>query len=71
MLVPVKDKEHSGFASWVADLWFQEGITLRAFRSLFTLSRFFGVPADKSLPSLLDASRKDQQEVVPAFGSNC
>jgi hypothetical protein len=68
MLVHVKDKEPSGFASWFADLWLQEGITLRAFRSLITVSRFFGVAADKTLAALLDASRKDQQEVTDQLG---
>jgi hypothetical protein len=68
MLVHAKEGETSGFASWYADLWFQEGITLRAFRSLFTLSRFFGVAADSTLAALLEESRKDQQEVTDQLG---
>jgi hypothetical protein len=68
MIVHAKEGETSGFASWYADLWFQEGITLRAFRSLFTLSRFFGVAADCTLTALLEESRKDQQEVTDQLG---
>jgi len=41
MLVDAPKGETTGFASWYATLWFEEPLTLRAFRSLLGVSRFF------------------------------
>ena len=57
--------ETTGFASWYADLWMQEPITLRAFHSrLLHLRRFFGVAAGETLAALFAESARDQQEVT-------
>ncbi|WP_213043444.1 Eco57I restriction-modification methylase domain-containing protein [Nitrospira defluvii] len=68
MLVYAPRGETTGFASWYADLWVQEPITLRAFQSLLHLRRFLGVAADETLPALFAASSKDQQEVTDQLG---
>ena len=51
MLVDAPPNETTGFASWYAALWLEEPITLRAFRSLLGVRRFFGVPDDETLDS--------------------
>lgn len=58
----------SGFASWYAQYWFEEPITLRAFRSLLSAERFFGVPDNETIESLLARSAEDQQEVTNQLG---
>lgn len=68
MLVYAPRGETTGFASWYADLWMQEPITLRAFQSLLCLRRFYGVAADDTLSAMLNASSKDQQEVTNQLG---
>jgi hypothetical protein len=60
--------ETTGYASWFADLWLDEPITLRAFHSLLGLARFFGVAADDTLLAMLKASAQDQQEVTDQLG---
>ena len=68
MLVSAPRGETTGFASWYADLWMQEPITLRAFHSLLHLRRFFGVAEPDTLPALFIESSKDQQEVTDQLG---
>ncbi|MGV2340950.1 MAG UNVERIFIED_CONTAM: hypothetical protein LVR18_45525 [Planctomycetaceae bacterium] len=41
---------------------------LRAFRSLLSVQRFFGVPDDQTLESLLAKSASNQQEVTDQLG---
>jgi hypothetical protein len=60
--------ETTGFASWYADLWMQEPITLRAFQSLLHLRRFIGVAESDTLASLFAESATDQQEVTEQLG---
>ncbi len=60
--------ETTGFISWYAELWLEEPLTLRAFRSLLGVSRFFAVPDDETLEALLAESAKDQQEVTDQLG---
>jgi len=43
MLAYAPRGETTGFTTWTAGLWFDEPITLRAFRSLLGVPRFFGV----------------------------
>ena len=52
MLVDAPKGETTGYASWYASLWLEEPITLRAFRSLLSASRFFNVPDDQTLEAL-------------------
>ncbi len=68
LLVQAKRGETTGYISWYAGLWLEERLTLRAFRSMLGVSRFFGVPEEQTLPALLDASAKDQHEVTDQLG---
>lgn len=68
MLVDAPKGETTGYASWFASLWLEEPITLRAFRSLLSASRFFNVPDDQTLESLLAKSASNQQEVTDQLG---
>ena len=67
-LVSAPRGETTGFASWYADLWMQEPLTLRAFHSLLHLRRFVGVAEQDTLPALFVESSKDQQEVTDQLG---
>jgi hypothetical protein len=66
-LVHVTKDGVSGHASWYARLWWQEAITLQAFRSLLGVRRHFG-PDDETLPALLDRSLEYQDEVTDRLG---
>jgi Eco57I restriction-modification methylase/restriction-modification enzyme MmeI-like protein len=68
MLVHAPRGETTGFASWYASLWLEEPVTLRAFRSLLSAHRFFGVAAGDTLEALLKESSQDQQEVTYQLG---
>jgi len=68
MLVDAPPNETTGFASWYAALWLEEPITLRAFRSLLNVRRFFGVPDDETLEAMLTKSASNQQEVTDQLG---
>ena len=68
MIVSAPRGETTGFASWYADLWMQEPLTLRAFHSLLHLRRFLGVAEPETLASLYAESSKDQQEVTDQLG---
>jgi hypothetical protein len=68
MLVDAPRNESTGFISWYAEYWLEEQITLRAFRSLLGVRRFFSVSEDETLESLLAESATDQQEVTDQLG---
>jgi hypothetical protein len=68
MLVSARRGETTGFASWYADLWMQEPLTLRAFHSLLHLRRLMGVADSDTLEALFVESSKDQQEVTDQLG---
>lgn len=68
MLVDAPKGETTGYASWYASLWLEEQITLKAFRSLLSASRFFNVPDDQTLEALLAKSASNQQEVTDQLG---
>ncbi|MBE7500352.1 MAG: restriction endonuclease [Verrucomicrobiales bacterium] len=68
MLVYAPRGETTGFASWYADLWMQEPITLQAFHSFLHLRRFLGVAEPDTLAALYAESAKDQQEVTDQLG---
>lgn len=68
MLVDAPKGETTGYASWYAETWQDEPITLRAFRSLLSASRFFGVSDDQTLEALLTKSSSNQQEVTDQLG---
>ncbi len=68
MLVDAPKGETTGYASWYANLWLEEPITLRAFRSLLQAERFFNVADDQTLEALLAKSASNQQEVTEQLG---
>jgi hypothetical protein len=68
MLVDAPRGETTGFASWYANLWLEEKITLQAFRSLLGVQRFFSVPDDQTLEAMLAESATHQQEVTDQLG---
>jgi hypothetical protein len=68
MLVNAPPRDTSGFASWYTQLWLEEPLTLRSFRTLLSLSRFFGVSDSQTLSALFDRSATDQQEVTDQLG---
>ncbi len=68
MLVHAPRNETTGFAFWYASLWGEEQITLRAFRSLLSVERFFNVAENNTLEALFAESAQDQQEVTDQLG---
>jgi hypothetical protein len=68
MLVDAPRDDTAGFTSWYAELWLEERLTLRAFRSLLGARRFFGVAANDTLDALLAESAENQQEVTDQLG---
>ena len=68
MLVNFLPNSTAGFASWYDSLWLEEPITLRAFRSLLSMERFFGVADSDTLEKMLEESAKNQQEVTEQLG---
>ena len=68
MLIDAPRGETTGYTSWFAELWSEEALTLRAFRSLLGLRRFFGVAENQTLEALLAESSRDQQEVTEQLG---
>jgi hypothetical protein len=68
MLVHAPRGETAGYATWQAELWLEEPITLRGFRSLLGVRRLFGVPDGETLEALYSASANDQQEVTDRLG---
>jgi hypothetical protein len=68
MLVDAPKGETTGYASWYASLWREEKITLQAFRTLLSMTRFFGVSDDETIEALLTKSASNQQEVTEQLG---
>ena len=68
MLVHAPPKETAGFASWYADLWMQEPLTLRAFHGLLGVQRIVGLAEKDTLAGLLRQSAQDQHEVTTQLG---
>ena len=68
MLVNAPRGETTGYISWYATLWQEETITLRAFRSLLGVERFFNVADEETLEALLAQSVNSQQEVTDQLG---
>src|SRR5208337_3110513 len=54
--------------TWYATLWFEEPLTLRAFRSLLGVHRFFSVDEKDTLGAMLAESASNQQEVTDRLG---
>ena len=68
LLVNAPKGEATGYISWYATLWQEEKLTLRAFRSLLGVERFFSVDESESIEALLAESVNSQQEVTDQLG---
>ena len=68
MLVYAPAGETVSYITWHASLWFEEPITLRAFQSLLTPFRFFGVSEADTLSALFAESAANQKEVTDQLG---
>lgn len=68
LLVDAPRGQTTGFASFYAALFLEEHLTLRAFRSLLSARRFFGVADDQTLEELLTRSAEDQHELTNQLG---
>ena len=68
MLIDAPPNETTGYYSWYSTLWLEDPLTLRAFRSLLGMERFFNVPPDETLEALLTKSATRQQEVTDQLG---
>ena len=60
--------ETTGCATWTAQDWIDEPVTLRAFRSLLGARRLFGVAPTDTLESMLAESAQNQHEVTTQLG---
>ncbi|HVU67336.1 MAG TPA: restriction endonuclease, partial [Ktedonobacteraceae bacterium] len=69
MLVDAPRDETTGYYTWEAALWSEEPLTLRAFRALLGMERFFSVAQDERLEALLAESREKQEEVTTQLGT--
>ncbi len=68
MLVYAPQGQSSSFISWYSHLWVEEKVTLRAFRSLLGVRRFFAVEAEETLTALFQKSKDSQKEVTDQLG---
>jgi len=68
MLIYAPREGMVSYISWYASLWFEEHITLRAFRSLLSSSRFVGVSEEETPESLFLESAENQQDVTDQLG---
>ena len=68
MFVYAPPASSSSFVSWYSHLWVEEKVTLRAFRSLLGVRRFFAVEAEETLTALFQKSKDSQKEVTDQLG---
>lgn len=67
-LVYAEPGQPTGFAEFQAELWFEERLTLRAFRDLLSADALFNRPAEQMLDALYRRSLQNQQEVSTTLG---
>ncbi|WP_033373981.1 Eco57I restriction-modification methylase domain-containing protein [Spirulina subsalsa] len=68
MLVHALPGEAVTTVTWYGEIWIEEKITLRAFRDLLGVERFFGVAQEDTLSQLFVRSKGQQQEVTDQLG---
>ncbi|MFW6358384.1 MAG: Eco57I restriction-modification methylase domain-containing protein [Chroococcales cyanobacterium] len=68
LLVHAPRGETTSYISWYCNLWLEEKLTLRAFRSLLGVRRFFAVENDETIEALFEQSKDAQQEVTDQLG---
>jgi hypothetical protein len=67
-LVYAEPGQPTGFADFRAELWFEERLTLRAFRDLLSANALFNRPPEQTLDALYRRSLENQQEVSTTLG---
>ncbi|MDF1930716.1 hypothetical protein PGH45_12540 [Legionella pneumophila] len=67
MLVNILQNGTSSHVSWYARLWFQEPMTLNAFKSLLSVRRWFG-PKEECLPAMIEYSLNYSENVTDTLG---
>ncbi|CZH02516.1 DNA methyltransferase [Legionella pneumophila serogroup 1] len=67
MLVNILPNGTSSHVSWYARLWFQEPLTLNAFKSLLSVRRWFG-PKEECLPAMIEHSLNYSEDVTDTLG---
>jgi hypothetical protein len=68
-LVWSRQGETTGTCTWRSELWLEEPVTVQAFTTLLGARRFFALPEEESLESLLRQSAEKQQEVTDRLGA--
>jgi hypothetical protein len=67
-LVYAEPGQPTGFADFHAELWFDERLTLRAFRDFLSAGALFNRPPEQTLDALYRRSLENQQEVSTMLG---
>ena len=67
-LVYAEPGQPTGFADFRAELWFEERLTLRAFRDFLSAPALFNRPPEQTLDALYRRSLENQQEVSVTLG---
>jgi methylase of polypeptide subunit release factors len=67
-LVYAEPEQPTGFADFRAELWFDERLTLRAFRDFLSADALFNRPPEQTLDALYRRSLENQQEVSTTLG---
>ncbi len=68
LLADAPRNETASYATWTAEIWFEEEITFRSFRALLGARRFYSAAPSDQLAAMLDESAKNQQEVTDQLG---
>ena len=68
MLVYAPQGQGSSYISWYSHLWVEERVTLRAFRSLLGVERFFAVEESETLTALFQNSKNSQKDITDQLG---
>ncbi|WLT40720.1 hypothetical protein NON20_26365 (plasmid) [Synechocystis sp. B12] len=68
MLIHAPKGGSTSLISWYGNVWVEEKITVRSFRSLLGIQRFLGVEESETLTALLEKSKDSQQEVTDQLG---
>ena len=71
MLVDAPRGDTTGFASWYATLWFEEPLTLRAFRSLLGVRRFFSWPTTRRWRRCSTRAPRTSRKSPTSWGFRC
>lgn len=68
VLIYVPQGETTSYITFTASLWLEEELTLRAFVTLLSRSRFINAPENETLEGMLEQSASDQHEVTDQLG---